>query len=201
MEGLCFHNLPRLQLSMLNRGIYNKMDKVSVFVDGGYLNRVLKNYFNKPDIDYIKFCDNLCAILNAKRLRTYYYNCMPIRRKGNESDEKRYAGVQKFFTSLKRLPRFEVKLGELQLIGGIFKQKMIDVLMSLDIVDICFNKQVEHVAVIAGDADFVPAIKKAKEHGVIAHLFYHRSSVHNELMDVVDELHEISEDLINKSKK
>ena len=80
------------------------------------------------------------------------------------------------------LLNFEVKLGKLQLIGGIFKQKMIDVLMSLDIVDKCFDNQIQHAILIAGDSDFIPAIKKAKNYGAIIHLFYHPSSVHNELL-------------------
>jgi len=87
---------------------------------------------------------------------------------------------------------------KLQIIGGQFRQKMVDVLMSIDIIDVCLDKQVEHVVIIAGDADFVPAIRKAKSFGVITHLFYHPSSVHDELLDEIDELHVISQELIDK---
>lgn len=176
------------------------MEKVAIFIDGGYLNRVLKNYFNEINLDYAKFCETICNELNLKRLRTYFYHCMPIIRKGNKDDEKRHADMQKFISKLKRLPRFEIKLGRLQLIGKQFKQKMIDVLMSLDIVGMCFDKQIDHVILIAGDSDFIPAIKKVKDYGAIVHLFYHPSSVHNEVLDVIDELHVISNELINKSK-
>lgn len=176
------------------------MEKAAIFIDGGYLNRVLKNNFNGFDIDYLKFCNFACELLRAERLRTYYYNCMPIKRKDNDLDEKRYQGVQKFFAKLKRLPRFEVKLGRLQLIGNQFRQKMIDVLMSLDIVNMCFDKQISHVILIAGDADFVPAIKKAKDCGAIVHLFYHSSSAHNELLDEIDELHEISKEFVESCR-
>jgi uncharacterized LabA/DUF88 family protein len=126
---------------------------------------------------------------------------MPIRRKGNSEDEKKHSNMQRFLTNLKRLPRFEVKLGRLQFIGNQFKQKMVDVLMSLDVVDMCFDKQIDHVIIIAGDADFVPAIKKAKNHRAISHLFYHQSSVHNELLDEIDELHEITQELVDSCKK
>lgn len=126
---------------------------------------------------------------------------MPIIRKGNKDDERRYSKMQLFLTSLKRLPRFEIKLGRLQLIGGQFKQKMIDVLMSLDIVNMCFDNQIQHAILIAGDSDFVPAIKKAKDCGAIVHLFCHQKSVHNEILDEVDEFHLISEELISKCKK
>jgi len=177
------------------------MEKVAIFIDGGYFNRILKNYFNMIDIDYFKLCDEICNELNLNRLRTYYYNCLPIVRKGNKDDERRHSKMQLFLTGLKRLPRFEIKLGRLQLISGQFKQKMIDVLMSLDIVDKCFDNHVQHIVLIAGDSDFVPAIKKAKDYGVIVHLFYHPKSIQNELLGEIDELHPISDELINKCKK
>ena len=75
---------------------------------------------------------------------------------------------------------------------------MVDVLMSLDIVDMCFDKQINHVILVAGDSDFIPAIRKAKDYGAIVHLFYHPSSVHTELLDEVDELHKISKELIDQ---
>jgi len=129
--------------------------------------------------------------------RTYFYHCMPIIRKNSEQDKIRHAKMQKFIQKLKRLPRFEVKLGKLQLIGETFKQKMVDVLMSLDIVDIAFEKHVDHIIIVAGDSDFVPAIQKAKDYGVTVHLFYHKEAVHNHILDEVDERHEINDTIIN----
>ncbi len=177
------------------------MEKAAVFIDGGYFNKIIKDYFNVVDIDLSKFCEIICKDLNVNRLRSYYYNCLPVIRKGNKEDERRFSRMQMFLMSIKRLPRFEVKLGKLQLIGGEFKQKMIDVLMSLDIVNMCFDDKIQQVILIAGDSDFIPAIKKAKDYGAIVHLFYHPKSVHNELLDEVDELHQISNDLILKCKK
>lgn len=177
------------------------MEKAVILIDGGYLNRVLKNHFHNSPIDYLKFSDEISRMLNLKRLRTYLYHCLPIVRRGDKEDERRHDGMQQFLTKLKRLPRFEIKLGKLQLIGGQFRQKMVDVLMSLDIVDMCFGKKVEHIVLIAGDADFIPAIKKAKDYGASTYLFYHPLSVHNELLDEIDELHVISEDFIKKCNK
>ncbi|MBL7147489.1 MAG: NYN domain-containing protein [Nanoarchaeota archaeon] len=176
------------------------MEKAAIFIDGGYLNKILKNCFD-VNVNYAKLCEIICNELELKRLRTYYYHCMPIIRKGNKNDEIKHSKMQKFLSKLKRLPRFEIKLGRLQLVGGQFKQKMIDILMSLDIVNMCFDKQINHAILIAGDSDFVPAVKKAKEYGAVVHLYYHPSSVHNEILDEIDELHIISEELISKCKK
>ncbi len=175
-------------------------DKCMIFIDRGYLAQVLNRYFNNSKIDYLKFCNKICLDLNLNRLRTYVYYCMPILRKGVAEDIKRHAKMNKFLVKLKRLPRFEIKLGRLQLIGDQFKQKMIDVLMSLDITNMAYEKYIQHAILVAGDSDFVPAIKKAKDYGTIIHLYYHPSSVHNEILDEVDELHEINEELINFCK-
>ena len=177
------------------------MEKAVILIDGGYFNRILKNYFNKIQIDYLKLSEEIMSVLGVKRLRTYLYHCLPIIRNGNKDDERRHNSMQQFLTKIKRLPRFEVKLGRLQLIAGQFKQKMVDVLISIDIIKKSILSDVRHIVLIAGDADFVPAIKTAKDSNVIFHLFYHPFSVHNELLDEIDELHEISDSLINKCKK
>lgn len=180
--------------------IFKMGDKGAIFIDGGYLNKVLKKYFGAKNINYLKISEEISADLKIERLRTYFYHCLPIIRANNSEDIFRKANMQKFLANLKRLPRFEVKLGKLQLIGGQFKQKMIDVLMSLDIAAMSYEKQIQHIVLIAGDADFVPAIKKAKDYGTIVHLYYHPSSVHNEVLDEVDELHFINDELINTCK-
>ncbi len=176
------------------------MEKAAVFIDGGYLSQVLRQHFSDVHIDYYKFSEELCNSIEAKRLRTYYYNCMPVVREDNEKDRERYNKMQKFLDKLRRLPRFEVELGRLQLVNGVFKQKMVDVKMSLDIVDVSFNGQVDHVILVAGDSDFVPAVRRAKKYGRIVHLYYYSSTVHKNILDEIDEAHEISEDLIMKCK-
>lgn len=70
---------------------------------------------------------------------------------------------------------------------------MVDVNMSLDIVDKCFDRQISHAIIVAGDSDFVPAIKMAKGHGAIIHLFHHCQSIHHHTLDVVDEIYEFDE--------
>jgi len=172
-----------------------------MFIDGGYLNRVLKNCFDAVNIDYLKFCNTTCKDLNVNRLRTYYYHSLPIIRKGNKDDERRYSKMKLFIDNLKRLPRFEVKLGKLQLIGEQFRQKMVDVLMSIDIIKKSIRKMIKQIIIIAGDADFVSAIKMSKDNDILIHLFYHPSSIHNELLDEIDELHFISEEIIDNCKK
>ena len=162
-----------------------------------YFNKILKSFFQEAKIDYFKLSDKICADLNLSRLRTYFYHCMPLIRKNNTEDLARQSNIQKFLTNIRRLPRFEVKLGRLQLIENQFRQKMVDVLMSLDITNMSYENQIQHAILIAGDSDFIPAIKKARDYGIIVHFYYHPSSVHNEILDEVDELHVIDQELIS----
>lgn len=180
--------------------ILYSMEKAAIFIDGGYLNRILKDKFAQLNIDYAKLSEAACEELKLSRLRTYFYHCMPLIRPGNKNDEQKHAEMQRFVSKLRRLPRFEVRLGRLQLINGQFKQKMVDVLMSLDIVGMSFGGQIQHAILVAGDSDFIPAIRKAKDQGAIVHLFYHPASVHNELLDEIDELHVLSPEFIEKIK-
>lgn len=51
------------------------VDMAAVFVDGGYLSKLLRQYFGEPRIDYARFaswCANGMTIF-----RTYYYDCLP----------------------------------------------------------------------------------------------------------------------------
>jgi len=111
------------------------MPRAAVFIDGGYFSKVLKIVFNSPKINYERFSDNLCV--GYERLRTYYYDCMPY-----QSDpptllqKERYAAHDKFIYNIKRLNRFEVKLGKLIHIpsSNEYVQKRVDVLLSVDLV-------------------------------------------------------------------
>jgi uncharacterized LabA/DUF88 family protein len=175
------------------------MEKTAIFIDGGYFSKILKQYFGMPRIDFKKLSDEICSELQLSRLRTYYYDCMPVKREGNDRDKRLYANKQKFMDKIAKLPRFEIKKGRLQVIGtDEFDQKMVDVLMSLDIVDKCCDHQIQHAILIAGDSDFIPAIKKAKDFGAIIHLYYHTSNVKTELLNEIDESHPISQGFIDK---
>lgn len=171
-------------------------ERCGIFIDGGYLRSKLKELKNFS-LDLIKLSEKIASIIKAQRLRTYYYDCLPIKIKGDAKSEKLYNAKKKYCDKISFLPRFEVTYGELQYINGIYKQKKIDVLMSLDIVDKCFEKQISHAAIIAGDSDFIPAIKRAKNYGAIVHLVAHKGSVNKEMLQEVDEFYDLNEEFIN----
>jgi len=51
------------------------MARVAVFIEGGYLDEVLRKEFSMARLDYGKLSSRLAAPDDL--LRTYYYHCMP----------------------------------------------------------------------------------------------------------------------------
>ena len=175
-----------------------------VFIDGGYFSKVLKIVFSLPRIDYEKFSDVVCQ--GFERLRTYYYDCMPYQSDPpTEEQRARYSAHDKFIFRIKRLNRFEVRLGKLIHIpsSGEYVQKRVDVLLSVDLVRMSWDHQIEKAVLVTGDSDSVPAIQAAKDAGVLTVLYYSKAhpqvSALDELLYACDERVEITQGLIDSS--
>lgn len=181
------------------------MDNAAVFIDSGYLSKVLKLIY-KVKIDYEKFSDLICGN-DCKRLRTYYYDCMPYQdNPPTDEQRQRYASHDAFMYNLRRLNRFEVRLGKLIYIPstGDFVQKRVDVLLSVDLVRMSWDHQINKAVLVTGDSDFVPAIQAAKDAGVLTVLYYSKGhpqiTAIDELLYACDERIEIDKKLIDSCK-
>ena len=171
------------------------MDRSAVFIDGGYLDKVLQNEFERARVDYRKLSDLVSQ--GTDRLRTYYYHCMPWQ--GNPPDpaeRARFSSMDSFFYNLKQLPRFEVRLGKIARRGADFQQKRVDVLLSVDLVRMSWDHQIQRAIIVSGDSDYVPAVLAAKDAGVLVQLYYHPNSVHDELRSACDDRFEITSALV-----
>lgn len=88
------------------------MAATMVFIDGGYLDKVLEHEHPGRKIDYARFAVELAK--PGELLRAYYYHCLPYQSQTPTEDEKRrYAAKHKFMTALENLPRFQVRRGRL----------------------------------------------------------------------------------------
>jgi len=168
--------------------------RIAIFIDAGYLNKVLENEIPGPKIklDYGKLAAHAVNQINPTLdiLRTYYYHCLPYQSNPPTEDEKaRFSKAQSFIEKLDDLPSFQVRLGQLQRKGTPgayqYEQKRIDVLMSIDIVELSATRQITHAAIMAGDSDFCPAVEVAKRNGVSVWLFHGRTP-HIELRRMAD---------------
>lgn len=178
-------------------------DKTCIFIDGGYLDRILKDEYSSAKIDFSKLVENLSDGISV--LRSYYYHCPPYQSNPPTDDEKeRTKSTHKFYSAIERLPNFEVRRGKLAYRGTdangerIFMQKRVDILLGVDLVLLSAKQRITHAVILTGDSDFLPAIEIAKNEGVNIKLVH--GSVHpphDDLIDAVDQRQRLTSELIN----
>ena len=183
------------------------MERAAVFIDAGYLNKMLSEASLQHQIDLARLSEILCEHSSgSRRFRTYYYDCMPYQSNPPTDEEKaRYSRKDRFFASLRKETAFEVRLGRLaKSPDGKFSQKMVDILLSIDLTMLSAKGAIQRAILVSGDSDFVPAVKLAKDQGVYVHLFHgkrNHAPLHDQLLDSCDERTEITEELLLKAKK
>jgi uncharacterized LabA/DUF88 family protein len=181
------------------------MGLTAIFVDGGYFDRVSRDC-GSPRIDFGKLASELAK--PDELLRTYYYHCLPYMSPvPTPEEEERYAGKQRFFSALNRLNRFEVREGKLEYRGTdresgrpIFEQKRVDIYLGVDLMMLATKQRIHRAVLITGDSDFLPAIRAAKNEGVLIHLFHGTGpqQPHRDLWEEVDDRTVITPDLLQK---
>lgn len=69
------------------------MSRVAIFIDGGYLAKLLEGFSagGKPaKIDFNKLAKEIAKVIgDVEILRTYYYNCLPHQSAQPSDDEKK----------------------------------------------------------------------------------------------------------------
>lgn len=153
------------------------MPKTAIFLDGAYIEKILEIHFQSSRIDYRQLVEELAG--NSDLLRAYYYHCPPYRSPEPTPEEtQRFNSKIGFFNALAHIPRFQIRLGRLAYRGNdsegrpIFVQKAVDVLMSVDMVQLAATRAVDRVVIMAGDSDFTPAVEAVKTHGVLTTLVH-----------------------------
>jgi uncharacterized LabA/DUF88 family protein len=178
--------------------------RAAIFIDGAYLEKIVKLEFNLVQIDFAILSEVMAG--GREILRTYYYNCLPYQSSPPSKEEKeRFSNKQRFFTYLERLPKYTVRLGRLAyrgIEGGEkkFEQKGIDTLLCVDMVNLAATHQISNAALLAGDSDCIPGIKIAKEHGVGITLYHSqdRDSYHWQLWQECDERFPMNGEFIDR---
>ena len=188
------------------------MDRSVVFLDGGYIDKLLEDHFNRQRIDYGAFVSEIAASSNI--VRTYYYHCPPYQSNPpTEEERERLSSRQKFFSALSRLNRFQLRLGKLAKRGEdakgkpIFVQKRVDIMLGVDMVQLAATRQIQKAILVAGDSDLLPAVEATKQLGVVVSLWHgpygvgRANTVHRELLDACDDRAEITQSLIDSVRR
>jgi uncharacterized LabA/DUF88 family protein len=188
---------------------YNKynMHKVCFFIDGAYLDHVVMASRGSRRVDYQALIYAIMEKAGSDRelIRAYYYHCLPYQDSPpTQEQSERFGKVQRFFRRLQRTQRFEVREGRLAYRGldsegkPIFEQKRVDLLLGIDLVLQATKGCIDEAFIVAGDSDFIPAIRAAKVEGVVIYLVSGERP-HDDLLDEVDERIEITEELISRA--
>ena len=188
------------------------MARLAIFIDGAYVEKVIRPLI-PGKLDFGKLAVEITETVHQKtpepvdRVRTFYYNCPPYQSNPATEDERsRYASYRRFKDALGSLERFEFREGRLarrELNDGrqYFIQKRVDLLLGLDIALFSSKRQVNHIVLVAGDSDFIPAISVAKTEGVSTWLFHGPvDTYHRELWREADERWEITQDFANQCR-
>jgi len=186
------------------------LGRAVVLIDNGYISAILRDEYSSTRIDYLKLSELICT--GYHRLRTYVYDCMPYKSDPpTQIQQALFSGKQRFFDALRKLPAFELRFGKQRPRGHSFVQKGVDVWLSVDMVRLSAKGQVQKIFLIAGDADYVPAVQTAKNEGVSVKLIHSGNfsvlpngkqlpKFSNELWQICDERQPISQQLIDRWK-
>ena len=196
------------------------MARLAILIAGEYLQRVARDNF-AASVDYGVLPNRIRDIVASDAsepldlLRTYFYDALPYMPNNPTADDsKRRAEKERFFSFLRRLPKYDVREGWVAYRGRdsnrrpIFQQKQVDVLLGLDIALLSAKRLITHMAIIAGDSDLAPAVVEAQREGVIVWLFHGGmeptsgiSSVFSSLIEQVDMRQQINQDFMNQVQR
>lgn len=183
------------------------MGVAAVFLDAGYLEKVMLYDHGAARIDLSKLSQVM--VEPDELFRTHYYNCPPYQSNPPTDEERaRFASAHRFYTALKRLPRFDVRLGRLHYRGDdregkpIFIQKRVDCMVGVDMALLAGKQKITNVALFSGDSDLIPAIEAVKREGVLTTLWHGSTSFNcrpsRELYDICDERHELTPQIVSR---
>ena len=165
------------------------MASTVIFVDGEHVRKIFGKANLRVNIPkVVKKILELSKIDENDLLRVYFYTSPPYQSSYPTVDEKeRYIAFQRFEAFLKKQDNFEIKLGRTEKRGNDFEQKMVDVLLSIDLVELSAKGNIATAILVAGDSDFIPAVAAAKESGATVSIWYgEENSIHDDLFSLAD---------------
>lgn len=167
------------------------LERVMIFIDGGYLRRLFVDLFGDDNIDFLKLRSYLLDLYNrtpinpfrANLIRVYYYDGICT-----DEEDKEYKKHNEYFNSLKgRYFFLTVRLGEaVRTSDGTFRQKGVDILMCVDALTMAYRNHYDTGLFLLGDRDFIPLIDAVKNAGKKTYLFSYIDKVSKELIQTFD---------------
>lgn len=164
-----------------------------LFIDGGYLQdkyeKIRQWFEGHGEIDFF----SIKAQFAAKKV--FYYDCLDDQRKGNESEENfdlRLAQQKKFFNKLQELEGFHVQLGTLVGSGKKRRQKEVDILLAVDMMNHAIRGNMHTAVLLSGDRDFRPLVQSLIQMGTYVSISSVEESTAKEFIWAADYHHKIT---------
>lgn len=186
------------------------MKKCEVYIDDGYLSKISKHFGSGTflKIDYFKLANNMARDLHYWCMARHLYCAPPFQSSPpTPTESSRKSGYDKLVAALRRLPDFYVQEGRLQKVDGMFHQKGVDTLLTMDLMKLKDNdKKVRTAILLTCDTDFVPVISDIRNSGIEVILYYYmdferdsKFSMSNHLSSCVDRKILITKEWLNNS--
>ncbi len=171
-------------------------ERTYLFIDGEYVRRIhseaMRDFFGVDgDLDLSELRDQ------AEAIRAFFYDSIDDAPREGETEEecqKRIAPLEQFFAQARALSGVHVRLGTV--VGKRNRkkgprQKEVDILLATDMLTHGFNGSMQKAVLLAGDLDFRPIVEALVRHGVFVEVWYHRSSIAQDLPGAADFGHAI----------
>ena len=165
------------------------LERVMIFIDGGYLRKLFRDLFGDDNIDFFKMRNSLLKSYNdapinpfrANLIRAYYYDGIADRK------EPEYIQHREYIDSLRRYFFLTVRLGEaVKQSDGTFRQKGVDILMAIDALTMAYRNYYDTGLFFLGDRDFIPLVEAVKNAGKKTFGFFYIRNVPKELIWAFD---------------
>jgi uncharacterized LabA/DUF88 family protein len=161
------------------------LERVMIFIDGGYIRRIFSDLFGDDNIHYWRLRNDLQKWYNAipsnpfraNLIRAYYYDGIA------DESEAEYQQQRAYFDNLRESCVFmNVSLAEaVKQSDGSFRQKGVDVLLAIDSLSMAYLDIYDSGLFLLGDRDFIPLIEAIKATGKKTFGFLYKRNVSEKL--------------------
>ena len=168
------------------------LERVMIFIDGGYIRKLFHELFNNDKIDFTKVSQDLLHGYNnwqpnphrANLIRIYYFDGIA----DPKDDPETHFEQREYFETLEKSNQnLDINLGEaVKTRKGNFRQKGVDILLTIDALSMAYENLYDSGLFLLGDRDFIPLIQAVKNTGKKTFGFYYNEKVAKELSTTFD---------------
>lgn len=166
-----------------------------LFIDGAYLraryDEAMARYLGqegKIDFEAVRATTG-----NAHKV--FYYDCIDDLPHDGESEgdlKTRIAAQEGFFEQLDSLPGYHVRLGSLSGAPKKRRQKKVDILLAVEMLEHAFHKNMNRAVLLAGDLDFAPLVDVVTRLGIWVEVSFVQGTAARGLLTAADSRYQLS---------